>query len=190
VRAIISQRLVKTVDGGRAATCEILRMTGRVRDMILDPEQTGRLGEVITEGEYYGMQTFDQALFAHVKAGRVSVEEAMKAATSPHDFKLLLAAEGRRGTTMDDLGEAEMERDDAPAAGAPGAVAPAPAAPAPAPVAPAPALAEVARPVVPVAAPAHAVPAAPQPAPAHSVPVRGGTRVPLPGASKGPPGRS
>ncbi|MGK2939488.1 MAG: type IV pilus twitching motility protein PilT, partial [Solirubrobacteraceae bacterium] len=111
LKAIISQRLVKTVDGGRAATCEVLRMTGRVRDMVLDPEQTGKLGEVITEGGYYGMQTFDQALFSHVKAGRVSVEEAMKAATSPHDFKLLLAADGRRGTTMDDLGEAEVERE-------------------------------------------------------------------------------
>ncbi|MBJ7332944.1 MAG: type IV pilus twitching motility protein PilT, partial [Solirubrobacteraceae bacterium] len=130
LKAIISQRLVKTVDGGRAATCEILRMTGRVRDMILDPEQTGKLPEVIAEGSYYGMQTFDQALYAHVKAGRVSTEVAMKAASSPHDFKLLLAAEGRRGTTMDDVGEAEIERGDAEAAPA---VAPAPAlAPAPA----------------------------------------------------------
>ena len=38
-------------------------MTGRVRDMILDPEQTGALATVITEGAYYGMQTFDQALY-------------------------------------------------------------------------------------------------------------------------------
>ena len=46
-------------------------MTGRARDMILDPEQTGRLREVIAEGEYYGMQTFDQALLRHFQAGRV-----------------------------------------------------------------------------------------------------------------------
>ena len=44
-------------------------MTGRVRDMIMDPAQTGKLGEVISTGGYYGMQTFDQALFKHVKAG-------------------------------------------------------------------------------------------------------------------------
>ena len=44
-------------------------MTGRVRDMILNPEETGRLPEVIAEGGYYGMQTFDQALLAHVQAG-------------------------------------------------------------------------------------------------------------------------
>jgi twitching motility protein PilT len=49
------------------------------------------------------MQTFDQALYGHVEAGRVTVEDAMRAATSPHDFKLLLEAEGRRGTTMADV---------------------------------------------------------------------------------------
>jgi twitching motility protein PilT len=60
---------------------------------------------VITEGGYDGMQTFDQALYAHVSAGRVSFEDALSAATSPHDFKLLLEAEGRRGTTMADVVE-------------------------------------------------------------------------------------
>ncbi|HEV2752785.1 MAG TPA: type IV pilus twitching motility protein PilT [Solirubrobacteraceae bacterium] len=110
LKGVISQRLVRGAGGGRVATCEILRMTGRVRDMIMDPDKTGQLTEVVAEGAYYGMQTFDQALFHHVKAGRVSVEEALGAATSPHDFKLLLAADGRRGTTMDDLASVEERR--------------------------------------------------------------------------------
>jgi twitching motility protein PilT len=110
LKGVISQRLVRSTDGGRVATCEILRMTGRVRDMIMDPRQTGRLTEVVSEGAYYGMQTFDQALFDHVKAGRVDVEQALKAATSPHDFKLLLQADGRRGTTMADIEQAETQR--------------------------------------------------------------------------------
>jgi twitching motility protein PilT len=110
LKGVISQRLVRSTDGGRVATCEILRMTGRVRDMIMDPLQTGRLTEVVSEGAYYGMQTFDQALFDHVKAGRVDVEHALRAATSPHDFKLLLAADGRRGTTMEDVAQAEAQR--------------------------------------------------------------------------------
>jgi twitching motility protein PilT len=83
--------------------CEILRMTGRARDMILDPDQTDRLREVIAEGEYYGMQTFDQALLSHYQAGRVSMEDALRVASSPHDFKLLVAGEGRTATSMDDL---------------------------------------------------------------------------------------
>jgi twitching motility protein PilT len=107
LRGVVSQRLVKTPDGeGRVCVCEVLRMTGRVRDMIMDPEQTGRLTEVIAEGSYYGMQTFDQALLGHYRAGRVSFEDALQVASSPHDFKLLVVSEGRRGTTMDDVREA------------------------------------------------------------------------------------
>jgi twitching motility protein PilT len=104
LKAVVSQRLVKTSDGaGRVAVCEILRMTGRARDMLLDSEQTDRLREVIAEGEYYGMQTFDQALLHHYQAGRVTMEEALRAASSPHDFKLLVAGEGRTSTSMADL---------------------------------------------------------------------------------------
>jgi twitching motility protein PilT len=104
LKAVVSQRLVRTADkAGRVAVCEILRMTGRARDMILDQNQTDRLREVIAEGEYYGMQTFDQALLHHVKAGRVTMEDAVQAASSPHDFKLLVAGDGRTATSMDDL---------------------------------------------------------------------------------------
>jgi twitching motility protein PilT len=116
LKGAVSQRLVPAANGrGRVAVCEVLRMTGRVKDMISDPEQTGRLGEVIADGTYYGMQTFDQALFTHLKAGRITMEQAMQAASSPHDFKLLVAADGRRGTTMDDLQQAADERATAPA---------------------------------------------------------------------------
>ncbi|MDE3070289.1 MAG: PilT/PilU family type 4a pilus ATPase, partial [Acidobacteriota bacterium] len=114
LRGVISQRLVRSVDGGRVAVCEILRMTGRVRDMIKDPEQMGKLGDVIFTGGYYGMQTFDQALFKHVKAKRVTFDDAIKVASSPHDFKLLVEADGKRGTTMEDVAEANAKRGDAP----------------------------------------------------------------------------
>jgi twitching motility protein PilT len=110
IKGVISQRLVPGADGGRVAVCEILRTTGRVRDMITDSTQTGKLIEVITAGGYYGMQTFDQALFGHVKAGRVTFEDAMRVASSPHDFKLLMQADGRQGTTMEDVASAESKR--------------------------------------------------------------------------------
>jgi len=112
VKGVISQRLVPGADGGRVAVCEILRMTGRVRDMIIDPTQTGKLVEVIASGGYYGMQTFDQALFGHVKAGRVTFEDAMRVASSPADFKLLMQADGKRGTTMEDVAAAEKRREE------------------------------------------------------------------------------
>ena len=119
VKGVISQRLVPGADGGRVAVCEILRMTGRARDMIVDPSQTGKLMEVIATGGYYGMQTFDQALFGHLKAGRVSFDDAMHVASSPHDFKLLVQADGRRGTTMEDVASAEAQRSGGSPIGTP-----------------------------------------------------------------------
>jgi twitching motility protein PilT len=118
LKAVVSQRLVPTADGlGRIASCEILRMTGRVRDMIVNPDETGRLHEVIAEGAYYGMQTFDQALLAHVQAGRVAMDQALKAATHPHDFKLLVSSDGQRHTSVDSV----FREEDAPAvSGVPG----------------------------------------------------------------------
>ncbi len=114
LKGVISQRLVPTPDGeGRVATCEILRMTGRVKDMILNPEETGKLPEVIKEGGYYGMQTFDQALMTHVQEGRVSMEHALKASTHPHDFKLLVAAGGQGSSSVDAVFAAEEEPDPA-----------------------------------------------------------------------------
>ena len=102
LKGVVSQRLVPAPDGdGRVATCEILRMTGRVRDMIINPDETGRLHEVISEGAYYGMQTFDQALLGHVQAGRISMEDALRAASHPHDFKLLVSSDGLRSTSVE-----------------------------------------------------------------------------------------
>ncbi len=104
LKGVVSQRLVPTIDGhGRIAACEVLRMTGRVRDMIMDPAQTGELPSVIAEGGYYGMQTFDQALLTHVESGDVSMETALRVATHPHDFKLLVASGGKRSTSVDQV---------------------------------------------------------------------------------------
>jgi twitching motility protein PilT len=114
LKAVISQRLVPTPDkNGRVATCEILRMTGRVRDMIMNPDETGKLPEVISEGAYYGMQTFDQALLHHVQEGRVAMNDALKAATHPHDFKLLVSSDGLRSTSVESVIDVPEEQESA-----------------------------------------------------------------------------
>ena len=114
LKAVISQRLVPTPDkNGRVATCEILRMTGRVRDMIMNPDETGKLPEVISEGAYYGMQTFDQALLHHVQEGRVAMNDALKAATHPHDFKLLVSSDGLRSTSVESVIDTAEEQESA-----------------------------------------------------------------------------
>ena len=126
LRGAVSQRLVPTADGsGRIAAAEVLVVTGRVQDLILSPGETGKISQVIAEGEYYGMQTFDQSLLEHVAAGRVSEQTAMDYASSPHDFKLMLASSGRRASDFDQMGASPTpEPSAAPAAPAPPSFSP------------------------------------------------------------------
>jgi len=104
LRGVVGQRLVKRAGGsGRVAICEVLVVTGRVQDLILNPAETGKISEVIAEGEYYGMQTFDQALLKKVMEGAVEEEVALEAASNPHDFKLMLAAGGQRASGIEQV---------------------------------------------------------------------------------------
>jgi len=94
LKGIVCQRLVPTLDGGRVPGVEVLVNNGRVAERIGDPERTAEIHQVIAEGGYYGMTTFDQSLLELVKAGRISIEEATEASSSPHDFQLLLQQAG------------------------------------------------------------------------------------------------
>src|SRR3954447_15353477 len=103
LKGVISQRLVPTADGkGRTAILEVLRMTGRVHDTIKEGSVSD-LPDIIAEGSFYGMQSFDQALYNAVKDARIDMDTALANATRPHDFKLLVQGEGRVGTTMEDV---------------------------------------------------------------------------------------
>jgi Tfp pilus assembly pilus retraction ATPase PilT len=69
---IVSQRLVTPSDGkGRVPAVEVLVSTGRVYDRIIDPEATIEIRDIIGEGAFSGMQTFDQALVGLVESGLV-----------------------------------------------------------------------------------------------------------------------
>jgi twitching motility protein PilT len=96
LRGIVSQRLLERIDGrGRIPAVEMLLNNGRVTERILDPETTGELTDVIAEGRYDGMQTFDQALVELVHGGAVAEDDARAVATNPHDFSLALSGAGR-----------------------------------------------------------------------------------------------
>ena len=79
-----------------------MRSTGRVKDMILDPLATGKLHEVIAEGGYYGMQTFDQALFELYETGMISYEDALRNADSKNEVRLRIKLESKRETRLAD----------------------------------------------------------------------------------------
>jgi twitching motility protein PilT len=91
LRGIVCQRLVPRADGyGRCVAMEICINTGRVADAVSDPDKTSTIGQLISEGGFYGMQTFDQHLVALIRDGVITLEAAMHASTSPHDLTVEL----------------------------------------------------------------------------------------------------
>ena len=95
LKGIVCQRLVPRAAGdGRVAVVEVLVMTSRINEFILDPAQLGQVEDAVAEGGYYGMQTFDQHLLELYRSGEVTLRDALAAATNPHDFRVSLRAEG------------------------------------------------------------------------------------------------
>jgi twitching motility protein PilT len=88
---IISQRLVRGIDGRRRLNPEILINTARMRECLSDGGDASDIQQVMAEGDYYGMQTFDQSLLDLVARGEMKVAEATAAAINPHNFRLELA---------------------------------------------------------------------------------------------------
>src|SRR3989454_790345 len=93
LKAVISQRLMPTVDGkGRAPAVEVMIATAFIRDCIVDKEKTHLIPGAIAAGtSQYGMQTFDQSLYILYKRDLITLDEALRRATNPDEFKLRIA---------------------------------------------------------------------------------------------------
>jgi len=96
LRGVVSQRLLERADGkGRVPAVEVLVGTNRVFDRIADPDSVSEtFDELIAEGEYHGMQTFDQSLLFLYQAGLISLRDAMSAAVHLDEFRIALKAAG------------------------------------------------------------------------------------------------
>jgi len=91
---VLSQRLIKTVDGKRAAALEILFKTSFIQQLILEGRDL-EIKDALDEGaQIYGTQSFDTALLNLYKEGRISLEEALGNASSPNDLKLRIEGLG------------------------------------------------------------------------------------------------
>lgn len=87
LKGILCQRLVPKAHGdGRAVAMEICVNTGRVAEAIADPEKTSTIGQLVSEGSYYGMQTFDQHLTRLFSEGQITLDAALASSTNPHDL--------------------------------------------------------------------------------------------------------
>jgi twitching motility protein PilT len=88
---ILSQRLMPRSDGaGRIVALEVLVNTPLIRDYIKDPEKTPLIKEALQDDNIRGMQTFDQHLVDLYLAKKVSMDDAVAMATSPHELKLMI----------------------------------------------------------------------------------------------------
>ena len=93
LRAIISQRLVKTVDGGRCAAIEILINTPLISDLIAKGDISG-IKPIMAKSRELGMQTFDQALLDLYQSGRIGYDDALKNADSRNELRLQIKLAG------------------------------------------------------------------------------------------------
>ncbi|MGV6826447.1 MAG: PilT/PilU family type 4a pilus ATPase [bacterium] len=90
IRAFVSQRLIPTQDGKRAAAIEIMLGSSTIKEMIKRGD-LAEIKEIMDKSEPSGMQTFDGALFRLYQAGRISLEEALKNADSPNNLRLRIS---------------------------------------------------------------------------------------------------
>ena len=90
LRAVISQRLVRGIDGKQVPAVEVLLNTKHIQDLIKTGE-ISQIKEALEQSLAPGSQSFEQALFYHISSGKVSVEEAMVHSDSPSNLHWLLS---------------------------------------------------------------------------------------------------
>jgi twitching motility protein PilT len=107
LKAVVSLRLLPRADGlGRVPAAEVLISTAYIRDCIENKEKTKLIKDAISQGtSQYGMQTFDQSLYTLYKNGLISLDEALRRASNPDEFRLKL--QGIQSTS--DISKEEME---------------------------------------------------------------------------------
>jgi twitching motility protein PilT len=101
LRGAVCQRLVPTADGStRVPALEVMVVNGRIQQCIVDPDKTSDISQIVAEGEYYGMQTFDQSLVSLLEQGVIDLRAAMVTASNPHDLKVMLQQRGMVPASM------------------------------------------------------------------------------------------
>jgi len=97
LKSIISQRLIRTVDGGRTAAIEIMLNSPLIQELIAKGDVAG-IKPTMGRSGTLGMQTFDQALFRLHQEDRISFDEAIANADSPNELRLRIKLEGKDST--------------------------------------------------------------------------------------------
>lgn len=111
LRAIISQRLVPSLDGRRVPAVEILMDTPRIKELIKRGD-IDILKEAMDQGIQEGCLTFDHSLFLLYKEGKIDLEQALIHADSTNNLRLKIKLEGLKGDeAIDKLMEEKETRE-------------------------------------------------------------------------------
>ncbi|MDP2241702.1 MAG: PilT/PilU family type 4a pilus ATPase [Burkholderiales bacterium] len=96
LRAVISQRLVRTADGKRVPAVEILLNTKHIQELIKGGE-IHQIKDAMEQSLSPGSQTFEQALFQLYRTGQITIEEAMANSDSPNNLHWLISNASKTG---------------------------------------------------------------------------------------------
>ncbi len=104
LRAIISQRLLPKIGGGRVAAIEIMINSPLIQDLIFKGK-VNEIKAIMQRSKEQGMQTFDMALFDLYEAGVISYEDALRTADSMNELRLRIKLQGKDATAAETLGD-------------------------------------------------------------------------------------
>ncbi len=111
IEGVMSQRLLKTVSGGRVAAIEILLKTARIETLIAESRDS-EITDALREGkEIYKTQSFDQALFDIYKNELIDMKTALYNATNPSDLKMEIEKYIEEKEGVPELAEGEEDKD-------------------------------------------------------------------------------
>jgi len=106
LKAVVSQRLLPKVGGGRIAAVEIMINSPLIQDLVFKGK-VHEIKEIMQRSKESGMQTFDMALFDLYEAGQITYEDALRSADSMNELRLRIKLEGKDADEHDVLGDVD-----------------------------------------------------------------------------------
>ncbi|HEX5449978.1 MAG TPA: PilT/PilU family type 4a pilus ATPase [Gaiellaceae bacterium] len=107
LKGVISQRLLPRAGGGRVPALELMLVNARIGDLIRE-NRPDEITDAVAEGEYFDMQTFEQALIALVLDSSIDDETAANAASNRHDFLVALERAQKRQAVVEEAAAAPV----------------------------------------------------------------------------------
>lgn len=94
LKGIVSQRLLPRIGGGLIPAVETMLATGTIREFILNEKETYMIKEAIEQGDYYGMQSFEQSLLELYQEEKITLDDALAMSSNSEDFKIRIRQMG------------------------------------------------------------------------------------------------